>query len=51
MQILYLARNGVPWSEVLKMSAERRLGCCVSLGEMDGGHFDWSTMSWASMPG
>lgn len=51
MQILYLARNGVPWTEVMTMSAQRRLACCVSLGEMDGGQFDWSMMSWAVLPG
>ena len=50
MQILYLARNGVPWSEVMVMSAERRFACCVSLGEMDGGQFDWSTMRWVVRP-
>ncbi len=51
MQILYLARNGVPWSEIMTMSAERRLACCVALGEIDGGMFDWSTMKWTVLPG
>ncbi len=51
MQILYLARNGVPWSEVMAMSSRRRLACCVTLGEIDGGQFDWSTMNWAVPPG
>ena len=50
MQILYLARNGVPWSEIMAMSLERRLACCVALGELDGGRFNWSTLDWAVLP-
>lgn len=49
-QMLYLARNGVPWSVIKAMSAERRIACCVALGEMDGGVFDWAAMDWASLP-
>ena len=51
MQILYLARNGVPWTEIMKMSVERRLACCVALGEIDGGQFDWAALAWAALPG
>lgn len=50
IQILYLARNGVPWSEIMTMSSERRIACCVALGELDGGLFDWKTMSWVTVP-
>ncbi len=50
MQMMYLLSNGVPWPEILAMSAVRRLACCVCLGEIDGGVFDWSSLSWAVQP-
>ncbi len=48
--MLYLLRNGVPWTEIMTMSPARRLACCVCIGEIDGGAFDWSTLQWAAQP-
>ncbi|MBB3174994.1 hypothetical protein FHR90_002841 [Endobacter medicaginis] len=28
------------------MSRARRAACCVALGEIEGGRFDWSALSW-----
>ena len=44
--MLFLARNGVPWAEVKRMSAARRLACVVAVGELDGRGWDWHTMRW-----
>jgi hypothetical protein len=45
-QMLILARNGVPWDEVARMTPTRRLAAVVALREMDGEEFDWTAMRW-----
>ncbi len=45
-EFLVLARNGVPWDEVCRMTPTRRLASVVAIGEMDGGEFDWSWLCW-----
>lgn len=46
--MLFLARGGVPWHEIMKMSDQRRIACCVALGELDGFIFDWAGLTWST---
>lgn len=44
--LAFLISNGVPYSEVLRMSPTRRMAMCVAIGEHQGGQFDWHRMRW-----
>ncbi|MFI4985822.1 MAG: hypothetical protein ACHQF3_00100 [Alphaproteobacteria bacterium] len=44
--MLALVKAGVPWEVATKLSPARRLAYIVALGELQGGKFDWDTMSW-----
>lgn len=44
-----LGEGGVPWSEVMLMSENRRLACCVALGELAGQIFDWTSLGWSAL--
>ena len=48
-QVLFLVKEGVPWSDVMAMSETRRLACCVALGELNGQVFDWTSFSWSAI--
>jgi hypothetical protein len=43
---LYLLRNGVPFDIAFSLPHEDRLAWIVALGRLDGGEFDFCTMSW-----
>lgn len=44
--MLYLAKNGVPWSLAETLDDAALLGFSVALGELDGGDFDWTALKW-----
>jgi hypothetical protein len=43
---LYLCRNGVPFDVAFSLEPDDRLAFVVALGRLDGGEFDFSTLTW-----
>jgi len=41
-----MVKNGVPFDVAMSMTEEVRLAWVITLGEQDGGEFDYSSMSW-----
>ena len=39
-------RNGVPFDVAFSLPPDDRLAWVVALGTLDGGEFDWATLSW-----
>ncbi|MGA7781083.1 MAG: hypothetical protein WCA85_25715 [Paraburkholderia sp.] len=41
-----LAKAGVPWRVIERLSRTELLAYCVSVGELEGRKFSWSRMEW-----
>uniref|UniRef100_E6PQ86 Uncharacterized protein n=1 Tax=mine drainage metagenome TaxID=410659 RepID=E6PQ86_9ZZZZ len=36
----------MPWETAINLSPAEVLAFCVAAGELEGGKFDWRSMSW-----
>lgn len=43
---LVLVKNGVPFDVAFSMSRKMRRAAIIVLGEIDGGRWNWDSMSW-----
>jgi len=43
---LYLVQHGVPFDVAFSLDEDMRLAFCVIIGELNGGHFNWTTRTW-----
>ena len=41
-----LVKHGVPWDVAKNLSDAELIAYCVIAGEMDGGRFNWATLTW-----
>lgn len=41
-----LAKSGVPWEVAINLSNSELMGYVVAAGEIDGGKFNWNSLSW-----
>lgn len=39
-------KHGVPWDLAFSLAYADALGMVVTFGELEGGAFDWDSMSW-----
>jgi len=43
---MYLIANGVPYDVAFAVEEERALAMWVTLGEFNGGKWNWAEMAW-----
>lgn len=46
MEPAYLVSKGFPWDVAHSLDPVKRLAYCITLGQNDGGEWDWATMTW-----
>ena len=45
---LYLIKNGIPFDVAMSLQEHEVLAYAIIFGKIDGGKWDWSSMSWST---